>query len=449
MLAVAGLSFVRLYMVQVSAAKFVGEDSGFFHATASTISTDCPAGCDLMSHVARLSQAIPAFAHIDNNKDGNISFHEYAGVLEAFQELLNQTINQSTREGVYVVPPSLKDELERRSMFHGGRRRVMSEDDSAGSELEANSTSTNSGVTYINSTELGQEQLSEALGNENVHTIILQANLSLEPPLDFPSVNRTLSLEGDCGDLSCLVDGGHGGPLVTINQDGNVTISKLSLKHFSNSDGGVVVADSGTIIAIADCNITDCVAEHGGVVYGSDDNVIVITDSVVSGNRAEEYGGVVFVNSNNVIVITNTVVDANVVDKHGGVVYGSDDNVIVITDSVVSGNRAEEDAGGFLLAAYNVLTITNCDVSENSAAEDGGVMFVEEHNAITFTACNVTWNAAEDGGVVKGEVDNNITFIDSGVCYNHVLEARLCQFNCPTLPNCTILRCPISLMLGL
>eukprot|EP00854_Cymbomonas_tetramitiformis_P007246 gene7246-8630_t len=333
MLAVAGLSFVRLYMVQVSAAKFVGEDSGFFHATASTISTDCPAGCDLMSHVARLSQAIPAFAHIDNNKDGNISFHEYAGVLEAFQELLNQTINQSTREGVYVVPPSLKDELERRSMFHGGRRRVMSEDDSAGSELEANSTSTNSGVTYINSTELGQEQLSE--------------------------VNRTLSLEGDCGDLSCLVDGGHGGPLVTINQDGNVTISKLSLKHFSNSDGGVVVADSGTIIAIADCNITDCVAE---------------------------------------------------------------------------------DAGGFLLAAYNVLTITNCDVSENSAAEDGGVMFVEEHNAITFTACNVTWNAAEDGGVVKGEVDNNITFIDSGVCYNHVLEARLCQFNCPTLPNCTILR---------
>ncbi|KAK3276512.1 hypothetical protein CYMTET_15412 [Cymbomonas tetramitiformis] len=92
-----------------------------------------------MSHAELFSQAIPAFADIDSNQDGNLSVYEYRGVLEAFKLFLSQT-NESARGGIYPASSRTNDDLERRSLFHGGRRRLSSDSDSSGSELEANGT---------------------------------------------------------------------------------------------------------------------------------------------------------------------------------------------------------------------------------------------------------------------------------------------------------------------
>ncbi|KAK3278528.1 hypothetical protein CYMTET_13542 [Cymbomonas tetramitiformis] len=83
-----------------------------------------------MSHAELFSQAIPAFADIDSNQDGNVSVYEYGGVLEAFKLFLSQTI-ESGRGGVYPASSSTNDDLERGSLFQGGRSRLSSDSDSS------------------------------------------------------------------------------------------------------------------------------------------------------------------------------------------------------------------------------------------------------------------------------------------------------------------------------
>ena len=104
----------------------------------------------------------------------------------------------------------------------------------------------------------------------------------------------------------------------------------------------------------------------GGGIDNENNDTLVITNCIISGNTAGLGGGMF---NGGPLTIGSTTVSGNSAANGGGI-YNSGGGMATITNSTVSGNSAGEGGGIFNIGVF---AITNSTLSNNSASLAGGV----------------------------------------------------------------------------
>jgi len=124
---------------------------------------------------------------------------------------------------------------------------------------------------------------------------------------------------------------------------------------------------SGKTITISGFTIRNGHAGNaGGGIDNENNDTLVITNCIISGNTAGLGGGMF---NGGPLTIGSTTVSGNSAANGGGI-YNSGGGMATITNSTVSGNSAGEGGGIFNIGVF---AITNSTLSNNSASLAGGV----------------------------------------------------------------------------
>src|SRR5207248_8636648 len=124
---------------------------------------------------------------------------------------------------------------------------------------------------------------------------------------------------------------------------------------------------SGETITISGFTIRNGHAGNaGGGIDNENNDTLVITNCIISGNTAGLGGGMF---NGGPLTIGSTTVSGNSAANGGGI-YNSGGGMATITNSTVSGNSAGEGGGIFNIGVF---AITNSTLSNNSASLAGGV----------------------------------------------------------------------------
>ena len=232
-------------------------------------------------------------------------------------------------------------------------------------------------------------------------------------------VPQTISLAGTQLDLTSSVEiVGPGQSLLTISGNDDSRI-------FGITGSSIFVTLSG--LTLTSGFAQDSIDGNGGAIENVSAN-LTISDSTISGNRAEARGGGLS-NAGGTISITNSTVTGNTGQTNGGGIfnYGSLD----VTDSVIAGNNAAgvgiaTGYGGGILNAGS-LTLTRSTISGNTASEDGGGIatygptsivdsVVSGNTATSFGGGIAGFNATLD--LTRGTISDNVAGDSGGGIFN-------------------------------
>jgi len=168
---------------------------------------------------------------------------------------------------------------------------------------------------------------------------------------------------------------------------------------FTDSRGGAVYANSDLTLdnVIIEDSVA---SRGGGAVANdatSDSDSFTITNSIIRDNRTTETGAGAGVYSATHLTVTDSVIENNIHETDGFSAGGGIDaegalstRNLVITDTVISGNRARIGGG---LATTFIADLTNVTVMDNEALQSGGgLVFINEQ--ATLTDSTVTGNQA-------------------------------------------------------
>ncbi len=171
---------------------------------------------------------------------------------------------------------------------------------------------------------------------------------------------------------------------------------------------------------------------------------LTVSNGCVKGNQ---YGGGIYLNQGGNVVVSNCVVTCNRADWNGGGIYCNTYGNYLIMDTVISGNAAATNAnaakGGGLYINRGVCTFTNCQIINNSASNgmpsaggSGAGFYVLYTGTGLFWNCMVSNNtAANEGGGGLGSRSEfvNCDFIGNVAGYYGGLagarEVRNCTFS--------------------
>jgi len=195
----------------------------------------------------------------------------------------------------------------------------------------------------------------------------------------------SLTLIGS-GASTTVIDGRHGGVVVTVNPKAKVSLSKFTIRNgYAYISGGIY--NIGTL-RINQCSIVRNTAYSvqgfagigGGITNGG---TLTINNSTLSGNSAPFRGGGIY--NFGALTISNTTISGNASD-FGGATYTQGN--LTINNSTLSGNstgsrgRAIETSGA-------IVTFQNSIVANSSSLGNCiGTMTSKGYNLSSDTTCN-------------------------------------------------------------
>lgn len=222
-------------------------------------------------------------------------------------------------------------------------------------------------------------------GRGSLRQAILDANALPGPDSIGFSVGGTITLASTLPDITddLTITGNIFPNAVTIS--GNNAVSVFSI------DSGVVNLYNLTITG---GHARDYYA-GGGILHDGGD--LYISDSTISGNRAQAGGGIY--SNNGTLDIRNTTISDNTAEYGGGV---SSHSTLTVIDSTISGNSAysgdaSDDAWGGGIYTYGPVTLSNSTIAGNSAQYGGG-LYNDSSGTLTITNSTIARNAASAGG---------------------------------------------------
>ena len=176
----------------------------------------------------------------------------------------------------------------------------------------------------------------------------------------------------------------------------NLTIDGSSLASHVKISGNdavrVFYIGSGYNVTLTHLDIisSNVTGQVGGGIYNA--GALTVTNSTVSGNRAD-YGGGIF--NSGTLTLQDSTLSGNSVTVHGGGIYNQFSTVL-LTQNTLSGNSAALSGGGI----YNekgTLTLNNSTLSGNSATSAGGGIY-NEGGTLTLQNSLIGGNSAGDNG---------------------------------------------------
>ncbi|MBO7719118.1 MAG: Ig-like domain repeat protein [Methanosphaera sp.] len=226
-----------------------------------------------------------------------------------------------------------------------------------------------------------------------------------------------------------------GGAICNYYGDLNVTGSTF-VKNTATYGGaienvGVVLSESDPLVYQGNTKINNNTfknntADYGGAIssyvtldedYAEDEtnnNGLVITNNILTGNHADIDGGAVLVEIGNKTTISNNVFDNNSAERNGGAIgyYGDDDydsSKITITKNTFTNNNATT-AGAIYNQANNVNitnnTLINNPSTDNNMIVDEGENTIIADNQYTKIYTQLTLKAS----ATTPELGKNVTF---------------------------------------
>ena len=194
----------------------------------------------------------------------------------------------------------------------------------------------------------------------------------------------------------------------------NMTIRNSRIIDNRTADDGAG-AYSEVDLTVEDSTISNNIAEDaindnsgGGLAA---EGVLQVTNSTISGNRADDGGGVDA--RRNVTIVGSTLTD-NRAEGTGGGVRSRLNGRVTITDSTLAGNQAVTGDGGAIFSERPV-DIIGSVLSNNQSGDDGGAIFVQPD--LEITSSSITGNQADDngGGI---HANRNVTISNSLIAGN-------------------------------
>lgn len=225
---------------------------------------------------------------------------------------------------------------------------------------------------------------------------------------------KSVTLTGSTTPDATVLDGsGLDGPVVTVT-GGGATLRSLTV------EGGTGGPNSRP-------DLVDGATLGGGVNGVAATGDVWLEDVVVTGNTADAGAGVVGPASSTLHLVRSVVRD-NVATGLGGGVVAT--RVLLLEDSLVTGNAAQAGGGVYVPEAAEVTSVGASAVADNSAEDGGGAWLA---TGATWTGGTLSDNEADargggvylDGGTLVGVlVDGNIAVSGGGgVAGGGVLDA--------------------------
>jgi len=226
-------------------------------------------------------------------------------------------------------------------------------------------------------------------------------------------ITTPMTIEGPGADV-VTIDGGNATGLFAIDTvvpGAPVTISGLTLTHGRAGDGGAIF---------------------------SDDALLTVRDSVITGNTATSTGGGI-TGRDGGLVISGTRITDNTAGHYGGGVHyngiSTGAHTLSISDSVVTGNTSAREGGGLsLYDVYADAEVRRTTVSGNTAGRSGGgIWFEDTYQGVTVGVVDSTvsgnTSAWAGGGISFGENFKGLTqVVDSTIVDNHATHGGGIQF---------------------
>jgi hypothetical protein len=204
----------------------------------------------------------------------------------------------------------------------------------------------------------------------------------------------------------------HGPVSVTI-EDSLITYN-TSLQH---NGGGLALSRTSGVpgrtlsVALTDSVVSGNKANPGdGAGIYNDEGMLTLTNSLVSGNTGYSKGGGIHNNGGTVTLNGSTVILNTLSAGHGAGLYNLK-GTLALTDSTVSGNIATFSGGG-IMNEEGTLTVVGSTISENEAMHGGGIFsgsFFEDPATATLVNVTLSGNKASVSG---GGFKNNIGTAD-------------------------------------
>jgi CSLREA domain-containing protein len=216
---------------------------------------------------------------------------------------------------------------------------------------------------------------------------------------------------------SNTVTGASGGGLVAWSGFATLINTQLISNSAASWGGGLV--SIGAAVTLSRTTVMSNTAGNGGGLYSQTGATIL--ESTVAGNHATDAGGGIRV-TGGTLTLERSTVSSNTVggaDWGGGGIDASGLSTrLVLTNTTLSGNRAEHHGGGLYLQSgvanlYHVTLTLNTAGAGNSGAGDGGGVWVAPANA-TLNLENTLLARNQDLGLTDVHPDCSGTLASQG-----------------------------------
>jgi len=210
-------------------------------------------------------------------------------------------------------------------------------------------------------------------------------------------LGKAITVKSVNGAASTIINGNGTGSAVTFSSgEGSGSV----LDGFTITNGGTNASLGGGIGCyssspiITNCIITGNRAYHGGGIDCESNSSPTIINCTISGNTGYVGGGI-FCKSGSSPTITNCKISGNTGTAHSGAIGCDSGGNPIISNCILSGNTA--GAGGGIYSYLSSPIITNCTISGNTATNNGGGIY-----------CEPTSSASVKNTILWGDVPNEI-----------------------------------------
>lgn len=296
-------------------------------------------------------------------------------------------------------------------------------------------------VTNLDDTGAGslRQAILDANAAAGPDVITFQAGLTGTIVLTTGDMNITDSVTIDGPGAAVLTVSGNNASRIFYlynSQDTpiDVTISGLTLTAGADDEGGAVKA-MGEALELDEMVITENRAANlGGGVYFSANYVeaagmfgqLTITDSEISDNDTGVGGGVFVDRSGDVLLISNTTISGNYAEGGGGGIFlYSTSSTVTIEDSRIVDNTANYGAGGGIYL-YDTdggdVEIVRSTISGNSAGgEGGGIYLYDLDDDFVIDSSTISGNdsGAAGGGIAMNNGMFYLSIVNSTISGNY------------------------------
>jgi parallel beta-helix repeat protein len=222
------------------------------------------------------------------------------------------------------------------------------------------------------------------------------ANLTIAPS----GTNRALNIAG-------------ASPIVTISGvtfqgNGTSTVNGAAIYHYA----GLLVIQNSVFSGNVSTSKGGAIFNYGGP--------LTILSSTFTGNQAST-GGAIFMYSG-ALAIQSSTFSGNVATGNGGAIYLYHSGALTITDSTLSGNQAAGNGGALNFYSAGASTITNSTISGNSSTGSGGAIFLYDQS-LTVNNSTITGNSATARGgafYLATETATNTLTLNSTIVANSI-----------------------------
>lgn len=195
-----------------------------------------------------------------------------------------------------------------------------------------------------------------------------------------------------------------------IASGANVSISGLSIIGGNSDFGGGIENDAGTLL-LNDVYVHGNNATQRGGGVDTFDGTTTILNSTIANNTAVDFGGGIN-GENSTVKIINSTVSGNSATGNGGGISQVVNGAFTITNSTVTGNRADSDGnntgggGGIYSGNASKVTLNNTIVAGNFRGTGTTPIDVGGAILVASSAYNIIGNAGSAGGLTDGTNHN-------------------------------------------